>query len=225
MWRPWPDESMTDGLICLACAVLLDPDQTRNPLQGWVLSRPSTMSTSLLFPCPVERILKTAQSSKSPERMSLQPDSDRPAAASVADCIASIYTVLGKRRGHVTADVPKPGTPIFIVRAFLPVLESFGFETDLRYHTQGQAFCQSVFDHWSIVPGDPLDRSVVLRPLEPAPIQVHQLSVLPQSQMIFKSCLKDATEVLGFNENMNISRICWRDAVVQIMPLPFDVDA
>ncbi len=80
--------------------------------------------------------------------------------------------MLGKRRGHVTADVPKPGTPIFIVRAFLPVLESFGFETDLRYHTQGQAFCQAVFDHWSIVPGDPLDRSVVLRPLEPAPIQV-----------------------------------------------------
>ena len=68
----------------------------------------------------------------------------------------------------MTADVPKPGTPIFIVKAFLPVLESFGFETDLRYHTQGQAFCQSVFDHWSIVPGDPLDKNVTLRPLEPA---------------------------------------------------------
>jgi len=51
------------------------------------------------------------------------------------------------------------------------VIESFGFETDLRYHTQGQAFCMSVFDHWSIVPGDPLDKSVVLRPLEPAPVQ------------------------------------------------------
>jgi hypothetical protein len=51
------------------------------------------------------------------------------------------------------------------------VIESFGFETDLRYHTQGQAFCQSVFDHWAIVPGDPLDKSIVLRPLEPAPIQ------------------------------------------------------
>lgn len=36
-------------------------------------------------------------------------------------------------------------------------------------HPQGQAFCQSVFDHWQVVPGDPLDRSVVLRPLEPAP--------------------------------------------------------
>ena len=70
----------------------------------------------------------------------------------VADCITAIYTVLAKRRGHVTADVPKPGTPIFIVKAFLPVLESFGFETDLRYHTQGQAFCLSAFDHWQVRP-------------------------------------------------------------------------
>ena len=67
-----------------------------------------------------------------------------------ADCITAIYAVLAKRRGHVTADVPKPGTPIFIVKAFLPVIESFGFETDLRYHTQGQAFCLSVFDHWQV---------------------------------------------------------------------------
>jgi hypothetical protein len=56
-------------------------------------------------------------------------------------------------------------------QAFLPVIESFGFETDLRYHTQGQAFCVSVFDHWAIVPGDPLDKNIALRPLEPAPIQ------------------------------------------------------
>ncbi|KAF3788960.1 U5 small nuclear ribonucleoprotein component [Nymphaea thermarum] len=87
------------------------------------------------------------------------------------DCVSAIYTVLSRRRGHVTADVPKPGTPAYIVKAFLPVIESFGFETDLRYHTQGQAFCMSVFDHWAIVPGDPLDKSVVLRPLEPAPVQ------------------------------------------------------
>lgn len=86
-----------------------------------------------------------------------------------ADCIQAIYTVLAKRRGHVTQDRPKPGTPIFIVEAELPVIESFGFESDLRYHTQGQAFCLSVFDHWQIVPGDPLDRTVTLRPLEPAP--------------------------------------------------------
>lgn len=55
----------------------------------------------------------------------------------------------------MTADVPKPGTPIFIVKAFLPVLESFGFETDLRYHTQGQAFCLSAFDHWQVLKTGP----------------------------------------------------------------------
>ncbi|XP_068659300.1 110 kDa U5 small nuclear ribonucleoprotein component CLO-like [Aristolochia californica] len=87
------------------------------------------------------------------------------------DCVSAIYTVLSRRRGHVTADVPQPGTPAYLVKAFLPVIESFGFETDLRYHTQGQAFGLSVFDHWAIVPGDPLDKSIVLRPLEPAPIQ------------------------------------------------------
>lgn len=105
-----------------------------------------------------------------------------------ADCISAIYSVLAKRRGHITADVPKPGTPIFIVKAFVPAIESFGFETDLRYHTQGQAFCVSAFDHWQIVPGDPLDRSAVLRPLEPAPMQVRwrgagALSVMECVQM------------------------------------------
>jgi len=88
-----------------------------------------------------------------------------------ADCISTIYGILAKRRGHVTADIPKPGTPIFIVQAFLPVMESFGFETDVRVQTQGQAFCCATFDHWQIVPGDPLDKSIILRPLEPAPMQ------------------------------------------------------
>ena len=55
------------------------------------------------------------------------------------------------------------------VHAYLPAMESFGFETDLRTHTSGQAMCQTFFDHWEHVPGDPLDRSILLRPLEPAP--------------------------------------------------------
>jgi len=86
-----------------------------------------------------------------------------------ADCVSAIYTVLSKRRGHVTQDVPKPGSPLYTIKAYIPVIDSFGFETDLRSHTQGQAFCLSVFDHWQIVPGDPLDKSIVLHPLEPSP--------------------------------------------------------
>lgn len=33
-----------------------------------------------------------------------------------ADCMSAIYTVLSRRRGHVTADIPKPGTPAYIVK-------------------------------------------------------------------------------------------------------------
>jgi U5 small nuclear ribonucleoprotein component len=86
-----------------------------------------------------------------------------------ADAVQAVYTVLARRRGHVTSDAPRPGTPFYVVRGYLPVVDSFGFETDLRVHTQGLAFGLQTFDHWSIVPGDPLDRSIVLRPLEPAP--------------------------------------------------------
>jgi 116 kDa U5 small nuclear ribonucleoprotein component len=86
-----------------------------------------------------------------------------------ADCVAAIYNVLSRRRGHVIRDLPKPGSPMYVVHAYLPAMESFGFETDLRTHTSGQAMCQTMFDHWQHVPGDPLDRSILLRPLEPAP--------------------------------------------------------
>jgi len=85
------------------------------------------------------------------------------------DCVPAIYTVLARRRGHVTSEGPRPGTPIHLIKAYVPVIDSFGFETDLRSHTQGQAFSLSVFDHWAIVPGDPLDKNIALRPLEPQP--------------------------------------------------------
>uniref|UniRef100_A0A6P7GA94 116 kDa U5 small nuclear ribonucleoprotein component n=1 Tax=Diabrotica virgifera virgifera TaxID=50390 RepID=A0A6P7GA94_DIAVI len=86
-----------------------------------------------------------------------------------ADCVSAVYTVLAKRRGHVTQDAPVPGSPLYTIKAFIPAIDSFGFETDLRTHTQGQAFCLSVFHHWQIVPGDPLDKTIIIRPLEPQP--------------------------------------------------------
>jgi len=86
-----------------------------------------------------------------------------------ADCVSAVYTVLARRRGHVTQDAPIPGSPLYVIKAFIPAIDSFGFETDLRTHTQGQAFCLSVFHHWQIVPGDPLDKTIVIRPLESQP--------------------------------------------------------
>ena len=88
-----------------------------------------------------------------------------------ADSVTSLYTVLARRRGHVLQDGPIAGTPLYRVSGLIPVIDSFGFETDLRIHTQGQATVSLVFDRWSIVPGDPLDKDVILRPLEPASAQ------------------------------------------------------
>jgi len=71
--------------------------------------------------------------------------------------MGGIYGVLNRRRGHVIAEERRAGTPLFNVKAYLPVLESFGFTADLRSHTQGQAFPQCVFDHWQVVTGDPME--------------------------------------------------------------------
>jgi len=90
------------------------------------------------------------------------------------DCIKAIEDVVSHRRGRVLKEVPKPGTPFVIVYAELPAIDSFGFETDLRSHTQGQAFCLQVFNRWDIVPGDPMDESITLMPLEPHP--AHKLA-------------------------------------------------
>jgi len=85
-----------------------------------------------------------------------------------ADSISGLYTVLMKRRGHVVSDGPVAGTPLYAAKALLPVIDSFGFETDLRIHSQGAASVQMVFDRWDVVPGDPLDKTVRVRPLEMA---------------------------------------------------------
>jgi len=71
--------------------------------------------------------------------------------------VGGIYGVLNRRRGHVFEESQVPGTPMFMVKSYLPVNESFGFTADLRSNTGGQAFPQSVFDHWQILPGDPWD--------------------------------------------------------------------
>lgn len=71
--------------------------------------------------------------------------------------VGGIYGVLNRRRGHVFEECQVAGTPMFIVKAFLPVNESFGFTADLRSNTGGQAFPQCVFDHWQILPGDPFE--------------------------------------------------------------------
>jgi len=73
------------------------------------------------------------------------------------NAMGGIYSTLNRRRGHVFSEEQRVGTPLYMVKAYLPVNASFGFTADLRSQTSGQAFPQCVFDHWQVVNGDPLE--------------------------------------------------------------------
>jgi elongation factor 2 len=67
----------------------------------------------------------------------------------------SVHSVLAKRRGRAFDQIQREGTPLMIIKAHLPVMESFGFDKELRSQTSGQAFPQMIFDHWENLQGDP----------------------------------------------------------------------
>jgi elongation factor 2 len=73
------------------------------------------------------------------------------------DATGGVYQCLSTRRGQVQEEIPVSGTPLNLIRAYLPVAESFGFAAHLRSLTAGQAFPQCVFDHWEAFKSDPLD--------------------------------------------------------------------
>lgn len=68
--------------------------------------------------------------------------------------VSGVYTTLSARRGQVDAKIDRPGTPLTQVRAFLPVLESFGFTQLLRQNTSGKAFPQMLFSHYAVLQSD-----------------------------------------------------------------------
>lgn len=71
--------------------------------------------------------------------------------------IGGCFSVLNKRRGEMIENY-EVIVGQSIIKAYLPVNESFGFTTELRASTGGQAFPQCVFDHWKVLPGgNPLD--------------------------------------------------------------------
>lgn len=88
------------------------------------------------------------------------------------DAMGGVYQCLNQRRGIVNEEEQVAGTPLNLVRAFLPVAESFGFTAHLRGLTQGQAFPQCVFDHWQNINGDPLEVG--------SKVHIHILSLGPR---------------------------------------------
>jgi len=68
---------------------------------------------------------------------------------------SGVFNTLNTKRGEVESITERPGTPITLIRAYLPVLESFGFTELLRKNTGGRAFPQMKFSHWKPLGGDP----------------------------------------------------------------------
>ncbi|GLC45091.1 hypothetical protein PLESTB_001467300 [Pleodorina starrii] len=74
------------------------------------------------------------------------------------NALGGIYSTLNTKRGMVFEEMQRPGTPMYNIKAYLPVVESFGFTSVLRANTSGQAFPQCVFDHWDVMPMNPLEK-------------------------------------------------------------------
>ncbi|XP_028439312.1 elongation factor-like GTPase 1 [Perca flavescens] len=72
-----------------------------------------------------------------------------------AEVLGRVYGVLGKREGRVLHEEMKEGTDMFIIKAVLPVAESFGFADEIRKRTSGLASPQLVFSHWEVISSDP----------------------------------------------------------------------
>jgi len=70
--------------------------------------------------------------------------------------MSGVYNTLTARRGQVDITEERPGTPLVKVKAFLPVLESFGFTQLLRQNTSGTAFPQMIYSHHQPLNGNPL---------------------------------------------------------------------
>uniref|UniRef100_A0A1A8JE88 Elongation factor-like 1 n=2 Tax=Nothobranchius kuhntae TaxID=321403 RepID=A0A1A8JE88_NOTKU len=72
-----------------------------------------------------------------------------------AEVLGRVYGVLGKREGRVLHEEMKEGTDMFLIKAVLPIAESFGFADEIRKRTSGLASPQLVFSHWEVISSDP----------------------------------------------------------------------
>merc|ERR1712088_4132 len=60
------------------------------------------------------------------------------------NAMGGIYSVLNRKRGHVFSEAAVVGTPMFIVKAYLPVNEAFGFDSELRAAPTGPILGQVI---------------------------------------------------------------------------------
>ena len=58
--------------------------------------------------------------------------------------------MIGRRGGRVICDEMVEGSEVFLIKALIPVAESFGFAKEIRTRTSGLANPQLIFSHWEV---------------------------------------------------------------------------
>ena len=117
--------------------------------------------------------------------------------------------IIERRRGKLSKkSYILGGTPYEILNASIPLIELFGFETDIRARTNGVAFPMSWFEGWRIVDSNPLDNSMSIRPLEPAPIE-----------FLGREFVLKTRRRKGLSDDIDLSKYCSPDLLVEIATL------
>ena len=75
------------------------------------------------------------------------------------DSLGGVYQCINQRRGIVFSEEGISGTPMVMMKCFLPVSESFGFNGHLRNVTSGKAFPQMAFNHWEVINSNPFEEN------------------------------------------------------------------
>lgn len=68
-----------------------------------------------------------------------------------------IYQIIAQRKGTIIGEEDIMGTLFKLIKAYLPVAESFGFHQEIQCVTKGKTFAYIIFDHWDQVPGSSLE--------------------------------------------------------------------
>ena len=72
-----------------------------------------------------------------------------------SEALGGTYSVLGRRRAKVISETVREGTAVFIIHAYLPVAQSFGFADELRHSSSGASNAQLMLSHWEHLEVDP----------------------------------------------------------------------
>ncbi|EPX71808.1 GTPase Ria1 [Schizosaccharomyces octosporus yFS286] len=72
-----------------------------------------------------------------------------------AEVLGRVYGVVAKRKGRIVDEEMKEGTPFFVVKAVIPVVESFGFAVEILKRTSGAAYPQLIFHGFEMLDENP----------------------------------------------------------------------